>query len=126
MFPCKPVCAGRERTPDAFLVSYKLHKKIVSATADQIDIGLLFWSWQNYNGGVAFECVLPNSNTSPMVTTSSITQVTVTTATSGGNVTDDGGSTVTAKGICWSTAFKVSYSLSNLSRPVCHCSLVKT
>ena len=126
MFPCKPVCAGRERTPDAFLVSYKLHKKIVSATADQIDIGLLFWSWQNYNGVLHLNGFCLIQNTSPMITTSSITQVTVTTATSGGDVTDDGGSTVTAKGICWSTAFKTSYSLSNLSRPVCHCCLVKT
>lgn len=90
--------------PNTFLAAYKLHKKIVSATADQIDIGLLFWGWQNYNGGVAFECVLPNSNTVPTVTTTSISNIIQTTATSGGNVTDDGGSEVTAKGVCWSTS----------------------
>jgi len=35
------------------------------------------------------------------VTTSAITGVTMTTATSGGNVTTDGGSAVTARGVCW-------------------------
>ena len=39
----------------------------------------------------------------PTVTTSNVTSVTQTTATCGGNVTDDGGNSVTARGICWST-----------------------
>ena len=39
----------------------------------------------------------------PTVTTTSITYITTTTATSGGNITDDGGATVTARGVCWST-----------------------
>ncbi len=38
------------------------------------------------------------------VTTSAITGVTMTTATSGGNVTTDGGSAVTARGVCWGTS----------------------
>ena len=42
--------------------------------------------------------------TAPIVTTSSITNITQTTATGGGNVTSDGGATVTARGICWSTS----------------------
>ena len=37
------------------------------------------------------------------VTTATITNITQTTATSGGNVSDNGGYTVTARGICWST-----------------------
>ena len=39
----------------------------------------------------------------PALTTSDITDITQTSATSGGNVTDDGGSEVTARGVCWST-----------------------
>jgi uncharacterized protein (TIGR02145 family) len=39
----------------------------------------------------------------PLLTTSPITNVTATTATSGGNITSDGRSTITASGICWST-----------------------
>ncbi len=38
------------------------------------------------------------------VTTTSVTDIALTSATSGGNLTDDGGSTVTAKGICWNTS----------------------
>ena len=40
--------------------------------------------------------------TPPTVITSEVIDVTETTAVSGGNVTDDGGATVTARGICWS------------------------
>jgi uncharacterized protein (TIGR02145 family) len=39
----------------------------------------------------------------PTVITSTITSITQTGATSGGNITSDGGASVTAKGVCWST-----------------------
>jgi len=39
----------------------------------------------------------------PTITTTSATAVTLTTAVSGGNITSDGGSAVTARGICYST-----------------------
>ena len=42
--------------------------------------------------------------TPPTVITSEVIDITETTAVSGGNVTDDGGATVTARGICWSTS----------------------
>jgi len=42
--------------------------------------------------------------TKPAVTTGDITNITATTATCSGNVTSDGGTEVTARGICWSTA----------------------
>ncbi len=41
--------------------------------------------------------------TLPSVTTTPVTNITSTIATSGGNVTDDGGTTVTERGVCWST-----------------------
>jgi len=40
----------------------------------------------------------------PTVTTAAITDITTTTATSGGDVTWDGGANVTARGVCWSTS----------------------
>jgi uncharacterized protein (TIGR02145 family) len=40
----------------------------------------------------------------PTVITSPVTDITQTTATSGGNVTSDGGATVTARGVCWNTS----------------------
>jgi len=42
--------------------------------------------------------LLPN-----MVTTTTITGITMTTATSGGTVVSDGGSPITARGVCWAT-----------------------
>lgn len=43
------------------------------------------------------------SATAPIVTTADVTDITETTATAGGNITDDGGATVTERGVCWST-----------------------
>lgn len=42
--------------------------------------------------------------TEPSVITAPVTNITQTTATGGGIVTEDGGSAVTARGICWSTS----------------------
>lgn len=39
----------------------------------------------------------------PVLSTTAITDITQTTAKSGGNITSDGGATVTARGVCWST-----------------------
>jgi uncharacterized protein (TIGR02145 family) len=44
--------------------------------------------------------VLPLS--APTITTANVTSITPTTATSGGNVMNDGCSTVTSRGVCWS------------------------
>ena len=40
----------------------------------------------------------------PTITTNSISDIAFTTAISGGNITNDGGATVTSRGICWSTS----------------------
>jgi uncharacterized protein (TIGR02145 family) len=50
--------------------------------------------------GVSVRCVM---NSTPFLTTATSSSITTTTATLGGNVTIDGGATVTARGICWST-----------------------
>ncbi len=42
-------------------------------------------------------------NLVPSVTTSAITSITSNSAIGGGNISDDGGSAVTARGVCWST-----------------------
>ncbi len=39
----------------------------------------------------------------PVITTTAVSNFTATTATSGGNITDEGSSTVIARGVCWST-----------------------
>ncbi len=40
----------------------------------------------------------------PTVNTTAVSNITLTTASSGGNVKDDGGAVVTARGVCWSTS----------------------
>jgi len=45
-----------------------------------------------------------NYSTPPTVTTNTVSDITATSATCGGNVTADGGATVTARGVCWSTS----------------------
>ena len=40
----------------------------------------------------------------PVVSTTAVTDITTTGATSGGNITSDGGAPVTARGVCWDTA----------------------
>lgn len=53
----------------------------------------------SYGDEVAFT----TAAVSPAVITADVTDVTRVTATGGGSVTDDGGSTVTAHGVCWNT-----------------------
>ncbi len=42
----------------------------------------------------------------PIISTNEVTTINGTSATSGGNITSQGGSAVTARGVCWSTASK--------------------
>jgi len=51
----------------------------------------------------------------PTVTTAAATNIAQTTATSGGNVTSDGGASVTVRGVCWSTSSNPSISNSHTS-----------
>ncbi len=50
------------------------------------------------------ELNFPTPPAKPTVTTNSITEKTQTSAKSGGNISDDGGANVTARGVCWSTS----------------------
>jgi uncharacterized protein (TIGR02145 family) len=49
----------------------------------------------------------------PTLSTASVTNITGTTASSGGNVTSDGGDAITAKGVIWSTSPNPAVSLSS-------------
>ena len=50
-----------------------------------------------YGNSVRFK----TSPVPPMVATTAISEITQTTASSGGNVTNDGGAIITARGVCW-------------------------
>lgn len=53
--------------------------------------------------------------TMPTVTTGSVSEITQTTATGSGNVTSDGGSSVTERGICWSTDANPTIEMSHIA-----------
>ena len=57
-----------------------------------------------YGGEITFTTEQIPDPESPIVTTADVTDITQNTAVSGGNVTDDGGAAVTARGVCWSTS----------------------
>ncbi|MDZ7633911.1 MAG: hypothetical protein U5L72_05520 [Bacteroidales bacterium] len=53
--------------------------------------------------------------TPPAVTTANVSAITYTTATSGGNVTGDGGADIISRGVCWNTSAKPTVSNSKTS-----------
>lgn len=50
-----------------------------------------------------FLCFACNEAKIPVVTTNTVTEISTTTALSGGVITDDGGGTIMAQGVCWDT-----------------------
>jgi hypothetical protein len=61
-------------------------------------------TWVTAIGGVA-------SNATAAITTTAASSITYTTATGGGNISSDGGTAITAYGICWSTSQNPDVSL---------------
>jgi uncharacterized protein (TIGR02145 family) len=59
---------------------------------------------QNKKDGYSIRCLQGEGILLPAVATNAATNITYSTATSGGNVTSDGGASVTARGACWSTS----------------------
>lgn len=49
-------------------------------------------------------CEKDDDKNDPVLSTTQVSDITQTTASSGGNITDDGGATVTTRGVCWSTS----------------------
>jgi hypothetical protein len=65
---------------------------------------IITWQDGRGDGDIYAQKVLADGTypiVSPTVTTAAIPIITATSATSGGNVTSDGGSAVTARGVCW-------------------------
>lgn len=56
-----------------------------------------------YGDQVTFTTSGTSSGSLPVLTTTAASSITQTSALSGGNVTSDGGSAITARGVCWST-----------------------
>jgi len=65
--------------------------------------GLKYYKFKNRETCFKF-CQANKLNAVLTLTTSSISGITTTTATSGGNITSDGGKTITTRGVVWSTS----------------------
>ncbi len=87
-------------TRDARLTSGS--KTVITDTQDN--------SWQATNGRIEIKEAV--SILVPTVSTTAISAITFNTASSGGNVTSDGGASVTARGVCWSTSANPTIALS--------------
>ena len=63
-------------------------------------------SWTMVSGTFSYDLMFEvyGETVAPTVTTQSVTTIASTTATGRGNVTSDGGATVTERGVCWSTS----------------------
>ena len=59
--------------------------------------------------------ISPASVTTPTVTTNAVSSIGTISSTAGGNVTSDGGASVTARGVCWSTSADPTISNSHTS-----------
>ena len=51
----------------------------------------------------SYSCQKDEPKAMPVLSTTEVTEIEQTTAVSGGNISDDGGAAVTARGVCWST-----------------------
>jgi uncharacterized protein (TIGR02145 family) len=77
-----------------------VHDRGLSANGSWVSVGTFIKPM-----GLSARCVNDETFLSkPTVNTAGITDITQTTATGGGEVTDDGGAEVTALGVCWSTS----------------------
>ncbi len=78
----------------------------LSAGAKVKKFGKTFFD-KHYDGLITYEVQIAQSSTPPpsmpTVSTTPISNITETTATGGGDITDEGSSTVTGRGVCWST-----------------------
>jgi len=71
--------------------------KMKSGAVNAILITILIWE-------IAFLSGCKEDPVMPTLSTSAVSEITISTAITGGNITSDGGAEVTARGVCWGTA----------------------
>ena len=106
-------CWSIDENPDEYLetktehgsmsnigIYYSILSKLLPGTTYYVRAYAISEGKTTYGNEVSF-----TTNTDiPTVVTNSISSITETSAQSGGNVTSDGGATVTTRGVCWSTS----------------------
>lgn len=86
-----------------------VNNKVLTIRFDNLQTNTTYYYLYEYFNGIdIIQTDVKSFTTSdyslPTVTTNDVTNITAESATCGGNVTDDGGLTITARGICWSTS----------------------
>ena len=77
---------------------------ISNLTGLQAGVTYFIRAYATNSAGIAYGNEISfNTNTSPTILTALVTSITLTSAVSGGNITADGGGSVTARGVCWNT-----------------------
>ncbi|MBK7629085.1 MAG: fibrobacter succinogenes major paralogous domain-containing protein [Bacteroidales bacterium] len=61
------------------------------------------WGVPDFRNGYSVRCLQGEMQYLPTVSTTSVSAVTQTTATAGGNITNNGGAAITTRGVCWSS-----------------------
>jgi uncharacterized protein (TIGR02145 family) len=81
------------------------HKSLMKANADSIDLSSVLTLENNFNvfGNIGYTGAV-NQIVAPTVTTTEPTNVAQTTASTGGNISSNGGAVVIASGVVWGTA----------------------
>jgi len=106
-------------------VPYALYSNVANTANNGLPTGtsngdILYWngtSWQKLTAGAYGQSLtmcdgVPTwGGCTPKVTTTSTSTISFTSVTSGGNVTAEGGVSVTSRGVCWSTALNPTIAL---------------
>ena len=92
----------KEDMSDANVYECNVEGKKYSVDVDSLKAGVAYYYCYEYDNG--YEKVRCDVGGLMIITTKEVTNIKATTATCGGNVTSDGNSTVTARGVCWSTS----------------------
>ena len=108
IYDIKVLVNTSEDMNNAILVNAALENNALNVTISNLVPSTNYYYCFRYSNGInlvdtdtkTFKTQDPSL---PSVTTNEVTDITMTTATSGGNVTSDGGANVTARGICWNT-----------------------
>lgn len=82
--------------------------QLITGSFTPLTSGVFYIGIKGYMNGIPYYISIDDisivQSTTPTVTTELISGITTNSANSGGNVTDDGGLSVTERGVCWSTS----------------------
>ena len=108
IYDIKVLVNASEDMNNAALVDAALENNVLNATISNLIPSTNYYYCFRYSNGINLvdtdtKTFKTQDASLPTVTTKEVVDITLNTATSGGNVTSDGGIAVTARGTCWNT-----------------------